>query len=254
MSTSSVTAGHDNAIEPCFSHGLSRTVGLRSESEVCYSANLYGRTNGLEEARMPSPRDRRPGISRRDFLRGTAGSAIALPSLAAILAACERPGADQGVDLDVLTPRPDSPVTLPMETNPIADDTPIEEGAELLLFNWDAYIWKPIVRRFAEKYADYNISFSSVTTFNNMDEAVAKLQAGQVEADVFFPTIDVVPRLAVAEMLQPLNHNLIPNLQNNVWGVYQNPYYDQEWRYTVPYVVYTTGIAYRRDVISDEEI
>lgn len=203
---------------------------------------------------MLDPRERRPGISRRDFLRRSAGSAVAIPSLAAILAACDRPGEDAGVDVDVLTPRPDSPVTLPMETDPIADDTPIEEGAELLLFNWDAYIWKPIVRRFAEKYADYNISFSSVTTFNNMDEAVAKLQAGQIEADVFFPTIDVVPRLAVAGMLQPLNHNLIPNLEKEVWAVYQSPYYDQEWRYTVPYVVYTTGIAYRRDVISDEEI
>jgi len=203
---------------------------------------------------MPLPRGHRPAMSRRDFLRSTAGSAIAIPSLAAILAACDRPGENQNVDVDILTPRPDSPVTLPMEMDPIADDTPIEQDAELLIFNWDAYLWKPIVRRFAEKYADYNVSFSSVTTFNNMDEAVAKLQAGQIEADVFFPTIDVVPRLAVAEMLQPLNHNLIPNLEKDVWAVYQNPYYDQEWRYTVPYVVYSTGIAYRRDVISDDEI
>jgi spermidine/putrescine transport system substrate-binding protein len=36
--------------------------------------------------------------------------------------------------------------------------------------------------------------------------------------------------------------------------VYGNPYYDQEARYTVPYVVYTTGLSYRRDMISDEEV
>ena len=35
---------------------------------------------------------------------------------------------------------------------------------------------------------------------------------------------------------------------------YQNPFYDQEWRYTVPYVTWTTGIAYRRDHIADDEI
>ena len=70
---------------------------------------------------MQHPREHRPGISRRDFLRRSAGSAVALPSLAAILAACERPGEDTGVDVDVLTPRPDSPVTLPMEIDPIAD-------------------------------------------------------------------------------------------------------------------------------------
>jgi spermidine/putrescine transport system substrate-binding protein len=194
------------------------------------------------------------GMSRRDFLRRSAGSAVALPSLAAVLAACDRPGEGDDAALGVLTPRPESPVTLPMDRDPIPDDTPIEEGADLLLFNWEVYIWKYIVRRFVEEFADSDISFSAVTTFNNMDEAVAKLQAGQVEADVFFPTIDVVPRLAVAGLLQPLNHNLIPNLPKDNWAQFQNPYYDQEWRYSVPYVTYTTGIAYRRDVVPDEEI
>jgi spermidine/putrescine transport system substrate-binding protein len=141
-----------------------------------------------------------------------------------------------------------------MNADPISTDTAIEEGAELLIYNWDQYLWKYVMRRFVEEYRDYGISFNAVTTFNNMDEAVAKLQTGQIEADVFFPTIDVVPRLAVAGLLQPLNHELIPNLEANVWPVYQNPYYDQQWRYTVPYVVYTTGISYRRDVISDDEI
>ena len=204
---------------------------------------------------MQHPRERRMGISRRDFLRRTAGSAVALPSLAAILAACDRPGETASREqTDLLVPRPDSPVTLPMNGEPIATDTPIEEGADLQIFNWVDYVWKAIVRRFVEENAEHDISFSAVTTFNNMEEAVAKLQAGEIEADVFFPTIDVVPKLAAAGLLQPLNHELIPNLEKNVWSVYQNPYYDQEWRYSVPYTVYTTGISYRRDVISDSQI
>jgi spermidine/putrescine transport system substrate-binding protein len=199
----------------------------------------------------PHPRQR---YTRRDFLQRSAASAVALPSLAAIVAACTKPGEENVTGQNLLTPRPDRPVTLPMEIDPIATDTPIEQDAELVLFNWDAYIWKPIVRRFIEKFADYNPSFTAVTTFNNMDEAVAKMQAGQIEADVFFPTIDVVPKLAISGLLQPLNHDLIPNMEENVWPQYQNPYYDQGWRYTVPYVVYTTGVAYRRDVVSDDEI
>src|SRR5207245_9010597 len=31
----------------------------------------------------------------------------------------------------------------------------------------------------------------------------------------------------------------------------QKHYYDAGWRYTVPYTTYTTGIAYRSDLISD---
>ena len=54
--------------------------------------------------------------------------------------------------------------------------------------------------------------------------------------------------------MQPLNHDLIPNLEKNVWKVYQNPFYDQGWTYTIPYVTWTTGIGYRRDHISDDEM
>ena len=39
-----------------------------------------------------------------------------------------------------------------------------------------------------------------------------------------------------------------------MWRAFQDPFYDQEWRYTVPYTIYTTGIAYRRDHISDEKV
>ena len=56
-------------------------------------------------------------------------------------------------------------------------------------------------------------------------------------------------------MLQPLQHELIPNQANN-WPSYSDPgpYYDLGWRYTVPYTIYTWGVAYRRDIVSDEEL
>jgi spermidine/putrescine transport system substrate-binding protein len=90
------------------------------------------------------------------------------------------------------------------------------------------------------------------TTFNNMEEGIQKLVAGQVEADVFFPTTDYVRRLVASDLLQPLNHDLIPNMAN-VWPVFSDPgpWYDLGWHYTVPYTIYTTGVAYRRDRIDD---
>jgi len=79
---------------------------------------------------------------------------------------------------------------------------------------------------------DYGIKFSGVTTFNNMDEGVQKLASGKIKADVFFPTIDVLGKLVAADLLQPLNHDLIPALQQDNWAAFQNPYYDQGWRYS----------------------
>jgi len=61
-------------------------------------------------------------------------------------------------------------------------------------------------------------------------------------------------KLVAADLLQPLNHDLIPALQGDNWKTFQNPYYDQGWRYSVPYTIYTTGIGYRRDHIPDDVI
>ena len=37
-----------------------------------------------------------------------------------------------------------------------------------------------------------------------------------------------------------------------MWPAFQNPWYDQQWRYTVPYTVYTTGIGWRTDQVSTD--
>ena len=81
------------------------------------------------------------------------------------------------------------------------------------------------------------------TTFNNMEEGIQKLVAGQVKPDVFFPTTDYISRLVQTDLLQPLNHDLLPNMTESVWPAFSDPgpWYDQGWQYTVPYVIYTTG-------------
>ena len=203
------------------------------------------------------PRRRPSALNRRDFLRKSFGAAVALPSAAAILAACSKPGTTSsgggggttGNGARVLA-RPDDPVTLPMTQDPIPTDTPIE-GGTLNVYNWDAYMYKKVLSAFED---EFGVSVQW-TTFNNMEEGIQKLTSGQVEADVFFPTTDYVARLVEAGLLQPLNHELIPNMPANVWPVFNDPgpYYDLGWRYTIPYTIYTTGVAYRRDRLDDAD-
>ena len=194
-------------------------------------------------------------LNRREFLRRAAMAGIALPTAAAIFAACSDPKKAAGNAGTTTIPlaRRDKPVTLPIyDDNPaIADGLEIEKGSTLEIFNWDSYFYKKVLEDFEQEY-DVKINW---TTFNNMSEAKQKMQAGQV-ADVFFPTVDMLGQMVGAKLLQPLNHSYIPNMEANVWPAYWDgdvPFYDQGWRYTVPYVIYTTGIGYRRDVISDEE-
>lgn len=196
-------------------------------------------------------------MNRRDFLRRSAGAAAALPGAAAILAACTKPGQTSRTSIEerlLANPaRPDHPVTLPLYQDPISASTPIEKGATLQIYNWADYLWPRLFREFEDKFSKYDVKVS-LTTFNDIDGGVAKLSAGQVAPDVFFPDPSELTKLVVSKLLQPLQHDLIPNLAANYWSEFQNPFYDQQWRYTVPYTVYTTGIAYRRDHIPDSKI
>jgi spermidine/putrescine transport system substrate-binding protein len=57
----------------------------------------------------------------------------------------------------------------------------------------------------------------------------------------------VLPKYVAGKLLQPLNHDYVPNLEANVWPALADPYYDPGSRYSVPYAIYHTGIAWRTD-------
>ncbi len=144
-------------------------------------------------------------------------------------------------------PRPSHPVTWPTTGNkPIASGLPIETGATLQVYNWVAYVNQACVNSFAKKYK----CKVEVTTFNTMNEALAKLRSG-LKFDVLMgATVDVLGDLIESKLIQPLNHSYIPNI-TQAWPDFQNPYYDQHWQYTVPYTIYTTGIAWRKDLVPE---
>jgi spermidine/putrescine transport system substrate-binding protein len=155
-----------------------------------------------------------------------------------------RPGSVAG------QPRPPGDLADQDGQRPIAAGLAPERGATLEAYNWTEYIYKKVVKDFEKKYAKYDIRVR-ISTYGNMDEAVAKLRAGQVAFDVLFPTYDFLGKLVQSDLLRPLNHSYIANI-SQVWPVFQNPFYDQGWRYSVPYTAYTTGIAWRVDKVRDD--
>ena len=172
-----------------------------------------------------------------------AGAGLAL---GAVAAGCSSKNPAAGTATPPL-PRQDSPVKWPVYTSnqPIASGLPVEEGATLQLYNWVAYINEATIKSFCKKY---NCSYS-LTTYNTMSEALAKLSSGALKVDVFFPTVNVLGQLIARKLARPLNHSYIPNMANT-WPDYRNPFYDQEWRYTTPYSIYTSGMAWRKDKVN----
>jgi spermidine/putrescine transport system substrate-binding protein len=190
-------------------------------------------------------------LSRRDFLRRSLAAGVALPTSAAILAACGDDGGTPPPGAEDQIPRFGTlaqPVTLQTyDDNPPIDSDLEPEAGPLVIYNWEQYTWKQVLKDFGKKYG-VEVKYE---TFYNMEQAIQKFRTGEVDVDVFFPTIDYVPKLAAAKLIRPLNHDYIPNI-SNLWPAMQDPYYDQGSQYTVPYTIYHTGMAWRTDIVPVE--
>jgi spermidine/putrescine transport system substrate-binding protein len=145
---------------------------------------------------------------------------------------------------------PSTPVTWPLfKDNPaIANGLMPEKGATLQLYNYADYIGPEVLKAFEKKYKAYDVKVK-VSTFNDTDEALTKIRSGNTDFDIYFPSYDQIAKMVTAKLIRPYNHSYVPNI-SNVWPSFTNPWYDGEWRYTVPYTVYTTGIGWRNDKIS----
>jgi spermidine/putrescine transport system substrate-binding protein len=216
---------------------------------------------------MGHPKDR-PGFTRRQLLRGAAGSAVALSGVE-LLAGCENTTTPIGAEAGGLSgaaaelvvakptgpgglplPRPDNAITwaITEENKPIADGRPAERGP-LRLYNYADYVDPIVVKRFEKKFH----TSVQIATYNSADEAIAKLAAGAVGFDVIIGlSASNIVNLIAQRVLQPLNHSYLPNLSKNIWPELQDPFYDRGSRYTVPYVVWLDGIGWRNDKLRED--
>ena len=215
---------------------------------------------------MDHPKDR-SRISRRQFVRLAAGSAVGVGAAGA-LAGCENTTAPIGANSGGLSgeaaelvvgkptgpgglplPRPDNAVTwaITATNKPIADGRPTERGP-LSVYNYADYIDPALIKRFEKQYS----TSVGIATYNSADEAIAKLASGAVGFDVIIGlTGSNIVDLIAQRLLQPLNHSYLPNLAN-IWPGLQDPFYDRGSRYTVPYTVWSDGIGWRNDKVKED--
>lgn len=212
---------------------------------------------------MAHPKDR-PGLSRRRLLQGAAGGALGVGALGALagcqntttpLGACDEGGSELVVAKPsgpggLPLPRPDNSVTWAItDDNQAIADGLDDEGGPLQVYNYADYLDPALVKRF-ERQTGRKVK---IATYNSADEAVAKLAAGAVGFDVVVGLSGSnIVHLIAQQLLQPLNHSYLPNLEKNVWPALQDPFYDRGSRYTVPYVVWSDGIGWRNDKIPTE--
>jgi spermidine/putrescine transport system substrate-binding protein len=120
-----------------------------------------------------------------------------------------------------------------------------EIDGDLLIFNWTEYMNPKVIRRFEKNYGVK----VTVSNFDSMPSMMAKLRAGN-EYDLIFPTADYVARLNRLALLRPLDRGVLKN-SGTIYPFFDDPWYDKDSGHTVPYGMYTTGIAWREDKVGE---
>ena len=105
------------------------------------------------------------------------------------------------------------------------------------------------IKSFEKKYAGQGQG--QVSTFNDTDEALTKIRGGNVAFDIYFPSYDQISKMVTAKLIRPLNHSLHPEHHERL-AEFTNPWYDRELAVHGPYTVYTTGIGWRTDKVTDD--
>ena len=203
---------------------------------------------GWTERRAPARR----GLSRRSFLQPERGRRAAGGGAGPLLAACglRRPGPAGWRTAAIPLPRPDHPVTWPIFTDnkPITSGLQPEQGATLQIYNWVAYINQQCLKNFAKKY---NCKVQ-LTTFNTMDEAIAKLRTRAARASTSSArTVDVHGPAGRGEADPAAQPQLHPEHRPGAGRTSPTRSTTGHWQYTVPYTIYTTGIAWRKDHVPE---
>lgn len=177
--------------------------------------------------------------------------------LAVILSACGAPAATtspQGTPpTEAVEPTEPSEPTVAVE--PTEADEPADAGRcgdtaqlsqELVLYNWVEYIDPEIMAQFE---SECGVKVTEVN-YDSNETLLATLQAGGGSYDVIVPSDYMVQTLISEGLLEPLDFNVITNIQN-MGETHVSQYFDPEQKYTVPYFWGTSGFAVDTNVIPD---
>jgi spermidine/putrescine transport system substrate-binding protein len=189
-------------------------------------------------------------LTRREALQALGAAGL---SAAAFRLLTGTASADAGPDAvgpgGIPLARPNRPVKLPVFQDPIKSGLKPETGGTFRIFNYADYVDKALLDAFGKKY-DVAVE---VTTFDSMDQAITRLSTkGVRDMDVTEIVSSRIAQAVAGKLVQPINKDYIPNLKKNVWPQFQSPFYDAEAQYTVPYTIYTTGIGWRSDKVSED--
>lgn len=117
-------------------------------------------------------------------------------------------------------------------------------AGEVNVYCWSDYIAPDTVAAF-ERETGLRVNYG---TFESQEEMLAKVLAGGSGWDVVFPDTTLVGPMARRGLLEPLDHQQLPQL-TNLESRFLDPPWDRRNRYSVPYMWGVSGFVYNSKAI-----
>ena len=122
-----------------------------------------------------------------------------------------------------------------------------KEKNEINVLNWSSYIPDSIIRDF-EKSTNIKVNYS---TYSSNEELLAKVSnSNEGTYDIIFPSDYMVELMINRGMLEKLDKTKIQNYEN-INEDYMNYEFDKGNKYSLPFLLATTVIAYNKENIKE---
>jgi spermidine/putrescine transport system substrate-binding protein len=124
-----------------------------------------------------------------------------------------------------------------------------KRGDRLFIYNWTYYTPDTVIEKFEKEY-NVKVVYDE---FASNEDMYAKIKAGGAGYDLVFPSGDYVSIMIQQNMLEKIDHEKIPNLENIDPAVLQKAAYDSGMEYSVPYYFGAAGITVNKAKVPDYE-
>ena len=111
----------------------------------------------------------------------------------------------------------------------------------LNVFNWSSYVAPDTVPKFEAEFG-VRVRYG---VYESNEEMLARVTGGNSGWDIVFPTDYIVKPMLANELLAPIQRAKLPNLEQ-LDSRFQQPDWDPQLQWSVPYMVTAAGIAYNR--------
>lgn len=125
----------------------------------------------------------------------------------------------------------------------------LTSGNTIVFYNWGDYIDPELLEQFEEE-TGYSVIYE---TFDSNEAMVTKIEQGGTTYDIAVPSEYMIEQMIESDLLQEIDHDLIPNLEN-INPRFLDLEFDPANRYSIPYFWGTLGIIYNTNYVSESQV